>query len=51
MDENRWAIMDNKGIIEEADYETINTIWGDEAHKYPRIHGDLRLIEIHEVRN
>lgn len=59
---NQWAIMDNDGVIDQGSEEKIKEYWRNSDARYYRyrmgeaeverfsVHGDLRLIEIHEVK-
>jgi len=46
---NEWAIMDDMGIIEQGSEDEVKAVW-DKLQLGVRSFGDLRLIEIHEVK-
>ena len=54
MGKETWAIMDDTGIIYSGSENGMRGIWTqdlDYIYKQCKVKGDLRLIEIHEVKN
>jgi len=53
MTENKWEIIDNKGTIYNGSQEEMENLFlnaGEENAEIRKWYGDLKLIEIHDIK-